>query len=87
MIVDSGYATKIVLFGSRARCDHRDNSDFDLAIEWIKPQSTEVLQLKSQLIELPLTLYKVDLIDLNNVGNNYQYEISHEGRILWQKKV
>ncbi len=85
-IVQSGLAERIILFGSRARGDHRQNSDFDIAVIWTNQDSQAVLKFKSELVEKSLTLYKVDLLDLNSTSPQYVADIVKEGRVLWQKE-
>lgn len=85
-IAKSGCAERIILFGSRARGDFRENSDFDLAVKWYNHKSKEVLELQLALAEQPITLYKIDLIDIDEVSSAYLQEIKNEGVILWQKK-
>lgn len=86
IIASSNLAKTIVLFGSRARDDFRENSDFDVAVEWINHKENEILKLKAELDEKPLTLYKIDLLDINTAGSEYLKEIQSEGKIIWQKK-
>jgi uncharacterized protein len=86
-IAQSGLANKIILFGSRARGDHRENSDFDIAVEWLDVKNDDVLSFKSQLHEKPHTLYKIDLLDINTASADYLEEIKNEGFTLWQKKA
>jgi predicted nucleotidyltransferase len=86
IIAKSGLANKIILFGSRARGDHRENSDFDIAVECNKNNKFDVLKLKSRLMNEALTLYKIDLLDMNTAGADYLTEIKSEGQLLWQKK-
>ncbi len=52
---------KIVLFGSRARGDHRDNSDIDLAIFSKSRSNLEVAEFTNDIEELD-TLLKFDII-------------------------
>ncbi|MBK9295101.1 MAG: nucleotidyltransferase domain-containing protein [Oligoflexia bacterium] len=85
-IIKSHLAKKIILFGSRARGDFRENSDFDFAIEWENGNEKKILELKASLDETPFTLHKIDLLDLNKAGNDYLEEIKKEGKILWQTK-
>jgi len=85
-IAKSGLAKKVILFGSRARGDSRDNSDFDLAVEWCEPKSIEVMNLLSELDEKPFTLHKIDLLSYNDATSSYVDEIKNEGIILWEKK-
>jgi uncharacterized protein len=74
------------LFGSRARGDHRENSDVDLAVEWASGRRKEVLTLISNLNEKAITLYKIDLLDVADITNKFKDEIDNEGILLWQKK-
>jgi predicted nucleotidyltransferase len=85
-IAESGFAKKIILFGSRARGDFRENSDFDFAVEWEQFRLNDVLKLTSQMDEEALTLYKIDLVDINDVAKEYLEEIKNEGKLIWQKK-
>ena len=74
---------EIILFGSRARGDYRENSDFDIAVKAssISPGAWDKLQL--ELEEEPITLYKVDLVDFSQLNEDYQKRISSEGKILY----
>lgn len=87
-LIESNLVKKIFLFGSRARGDHRPNSDFDIAVEWVEGEEfrTQVLELKSLLNEQNMTLYKIDLLDLNTASEEYLKAIKNEGKLLWQKK-
>jgi predicted nucleotidyltransferase len=86
-IIESGLAQKIVLFGSRARGDHRENSDTDLAIDWAPHKSVQVQKLLQKLNDEPITLHKIDILNLNEASSQYLTEISKEGVVLWQKKA
>ena len=87
VIANSNLTKKIVLFGSRARGDFRENSDFDIAVDWLNNDMKAILQLKADLTERPITLYKIDLFDINNATPDYLNEINTEGKTLWQKKA
>lgn len=50
---------RLVLFGSRARGDHRERSDIDLAVYGLTP--TQAGRIRLALDELP-TLLKFDLV-------------------------
>ncbi len=86
-IAQSSLAEKIILFGSRARGDHNQNSDYDLAVFWQPHHEGKVLKFKADLSELPLTLHKVDILDLSSASDSYRREIKNEGILLWQKKA
>ena len=59
-------ADKIVLFGSRARGDHRENSDIDIAVFGM-PTENQVLFWDS-VSELP-TLLEFDIVFLSSQTN------------------
>ncbi len=53
-------ARRVLLFGSRARCDASDRSDFDIAIETM--QSEKILELRAVLEDTPYTLLAFDIV-------------------------
>jgi predicted nucleotidyltransferase len=59
----AGY--KIILFGSRARRNHREKSDFDLGIYGREPVSLQTFYKISDFLESLPTLYRIDWVDLN----------------------
>lgn len=73
---------KIVLFGSRARGDHREKSDIDLAIYGCP----DFLELSNQLEEELWSLLQLDLIDMNGmpVSKELIDEIERDGVILYE---
>lgn len=73
---------KIVLFGSRARGDHREKSDIDLAIYGCQ----DFLELSDQLEEELWSLLQLDLIDMNGVSVSKELidEIERDGVILYE---
>ena len=75
---------KIILFGSRARGDARQNSDFDLCIVEKSCSDEEFTRLYNNLIELPNTLYQIDLIEFEKVSTAYQENILKEGVTLYE---
>ncbi len=74
----------ILLFGSRARGDHRENSDFDIAIKKEKMDSANWSSLLVTLDEEPFTLHKVDLVHYQMMAQNYKDNIDREGLILYE---
>jgi len=75
----------VILFGSRARGIHTEDSDYDLAI-----LSRTKLTIK-QLNELALRISsrtgilvdKIDLIDLNNAPNELIYKVIRDGKPIY----
>ncbi len=73
---------KIILFGSRARGDNRENSDFDIAVSGaIAPETWSKLIV--DLEELNFSLYKIDFVQLEQLSNAYVSNIEREGKIIY----
>lgn len=74
-------ASRMVLFGSRARGDHRERSDIDLAVWGLK--GMDVGRLRLALEELP-TLLSFDLVCADACTNPKLLEtIAREGVVLY----
>ncbi len=71
LIVNSVTPQKIILFGSRARGNHRENSDFDLAVVG-KVDEKKWLDLKVDLYEKNLSLFSIDLVKLEELSEDYK---------------
>ncbi|CAN5530471.1 hypothetical protein BH11ARM2_BH11ARM2_02250 [soil metagenome] len=77
-VVDRGILAakpeRVLLFGSRARGDHRTTSDFDLAFEGIRdPKAWQAFRL-DQIYE-PVCLYPLDLILVDSAPPELRDEI------------
>lgn len=73
---------QIILFGSRARGDHRENSDFDIAFKGVKDKSIWN-QFLLKISEDPLTLYKLDLVRIEALSKEYHANIKKDGVLLY----
>ena len=71
-------ASKILLFGSRARGDAGDRSDFDFAIE--TPFPGKISELRAILEDNPYTLLSFDVVDLNAVSPEFRERIVSESK-------
>ena len=75
---------KIYLFGSRAREDHNERSDIDIAIDAGSPISlTEKGQILSMIDALNIP-QKTDIVDFQRAPQALKDNILKEG-ILWKK--
>ena len=74
---------KIYLFGSRARNEHDEGADIDLAIDsGNKLGFRGLYKIKDDIEESRVPLC-VDLVDLRDVGDDLKREIEREG-VLWE---
>ena len=78
---------RVIVFGSRARGDFRENSDLDVAIDLGEVIPAEVMErIREALDELP-TLVTFDVVDLNAVSKSFREEILKTGRVVYDGKV
>jgi len=79
LLADQFGATKVILFGSRARGDARLGSDIDLAAEGIPP---EVFFAAGAALERAAKGFSVDLVPLESATPYLLECIDREGRLL-----
>ena len=77
---------KVVLFGSRARGDHLQTSDIDLGI---LPQGQPLsyqrkLALLRERLENSNIPYKVDIVDLSQVDDEFARQALSKGVMIWK---
>jgi predicted nucleotidyltransferase len=76
---------RIILFGSRAKGDHRKGSDIDIAVDGGRDLThRERRKLKEELDKVA-GIYTLDLIFLNEVQEEFKKLIEKTGVILWKK--
>lgn len=72
---------KVILFGSRARGDHRETSDIDLAVS-----GGDIDGFAVDIEEDTDTLLKFDVVNLDgSVRDDLRRSIDREGRIIHEK--
>jgi len=75
---------KVYLFGSRARQEHDEGADIDLALDNKKPIDLNIIyKIKNKIEESTIPLF-VDIVDINNADEAIKKEIENEG-ILWER--
>lgn len=80
------FVDKLVLFGSRARGDHHDRSDIDLAVFCHGASLDDWRKVKSCLREGRIdTLLKVDCVRFDDSGPALRERILREGRTLYDR--
>jgi len=63
---------RVFLFGSRARGQGRDRSDFDIGVIGDNPLPVQdFYAIEDQLEDLP-TLYKIDWVDFNRASDRFR---------------
>ena len=80
------FVDKIVLFGSRARADHEEHSDIDLAVFCDDAGDDEWLEVLDCLREDRIdTLAKVDCVRFDRCDPVLQENVLEEGLVLYEK--
>ncbi|HEY2617317.1 MAG TPA: nucleotidyltransferase domain-containing protein [Acetobacteraceae bacterium] len=64
------------VFGSRAHGGARRYSDLDLALEWVRPLSLDVLGEIAEALSLSDIPYKVDIVDLSTADAGFRARIA-----------
>ncbi len=86
----------LILFGSRARGEHRPDSDWDLGISYdeanrqthIKEISNDYLtslSILSELFEINRDL--IDLIELDRCSPLTKYQVARDGKLIYEKNT
>lgn len=73
---------EVWIFGSRSRGDARANSDFDLAFRIQDPVNWS--SFVTQVQEDPPSLYKYDLVNLDQVDPGFHKAILDEGTLIYE---
>lgn len=76
---------RVILFGSRARGDHRERSDFDVAVDCPRATRSEWSRMWHAIDELP-TLYFIDLVRLDEADPNLRDSILGEGVVIYERE-
>ncbi|NUM88487.1 MAG: nucleotidyltransferase domain-containing protein [Bdellovibrionales bacterium] len=76
---------EIILFGSRARDKHRENSDFDLCLKGASPDATARARFRLRLDEEAITLHRIDLVFHEELNEDYVRNIGTEGKLLYAR--
>ncbi len=73
--------TQVILFGSMAKGTERERRDIDIAVRGV----SDILGLQEEIEDIP-TLYKIDLVDLEECKNPLLLEdIEKYGREIYKK--
>ncbi len=58
----------VILFGSRARRDHGEHSDFDLGVYGLNPLPLDIFYAIGDFLDNLPTLHRIDWVDLNRAS-------------------
>lgn len=75
---------KIVLFGSRGKGNFHKNSDFDLALDKDRPDIRIERKISEEMDEVA-GLYKVDIVYLNDVDEEFREIILKTGKAIYER--
>jgi predicted nucleotidyltransferase len=76
---------RILLFGSRARGDHDERSDIDLAVACPGADDADWARIWLIVDDAP-TLLAVDLVRLEHAGHALRQQIKPEGLVLYERR-
>ncbi|MCD6422835.1 MAG: nucleotidyltransferase domain-containing protein [Elusimicrobia bacterium] len=75
---------KILLFGSRAKGTGLKNTDFDIAVDTEKPDIDKRREIEEKINEIA-GLYKVDVVYLGSVDEDFRRIVLKTGRIIYER--
>jgi predicted nucleotidyltransferase len=80
------FVERIIVYGSRARGDHQERSDIDLAISCPNASQNNWNTI-TEIIEEADTLLKIDCVRLEDLAdvNPLRQSIIKEGKVLFEK--
>ena len=77
---------RVWIYGSRARGDHRDESDIDLAVDAPDIAAADFSQLAGRLDDLGL-IYRVDMLHLHSkLDQSFRSNIEHDRKVFWEPR-
>lgn len=76
---------RILLFGSRAEGRHVPASDFDLAVDVMKPADGRAYQIREAINDV-IGLYKADIVYLPNADAGFRDLILTTGKVVYERK-
>lgn len=76
---------RVILYGSHARDDAREHSDYDLAFVFPKDRHDRWVRFVVDLDDAAVTLLPVDLLDWNEASGPLRERIQSEGVVLYER--
>jgi len=88
-LIDYGIQTvapdRVILFGSRARGEAREDSDYDLAFDFPSERRLFWLRFVTAADDLPFTLRPTDLVAWYEASSELQERIKREGIVIYER--
>jgi len=78
--------TRVILYGSRARGDARENSDYDLAVVFPQDRHNRWIRFLADFDDAALTLLPVDLLDWSIASEPLREQVRKEGITLYERR-
>ena len=76
---------RVGLFGSRARGDHFERSDIDLAIEAPSMDDSDWVRIKLEFEDEAPTLLLIDLVRIEDAPEHLREQIGDEGIVIYER--
>lgn len=76
---------RIILFGSRAEGRNARASDFDLAVDVVRPVDGQAYQIW-EAVNDAIGLYRADIVYLPNVDPEFRDLILDTGKVVYERK-
>lgn len=77
---------RIILFGSRARGDASERSDYDFAFELTRNGASSWSRFSLDAEATTPTLKKLDLVRLDEIDEDFKKRILSEGIVVYEQK-
>ncbi|MFZ4403838.1 MAG: nucleotidyltransferase family protein [Pseudobdellovibrionaceae bacterium] len=82
--INKVHPKKILLFGSRARNNARENSDYDIAFEIDDQFDSEWVDFLVDVDDKVYSLLPMDLINIKDLSGEYLMNLQKEGIVLYE---
>ena len=79
-----GFVERVILFGSRARGDHEERSDIDLAIDAEHTTERQWFDLCEEM--RAITLLKLDIVRMDEASTELLDRIESEGKPIYDRR-
>ncbi len=87
-IIQLPFVARVILYGSRARSDHRERSDIDLAIDCPQASLSDWLTVVHLIDDNKDTLLNIDYVRYDELSatNQLKKAIDAEGKVIFSKR-